>query len=155
MDLMEENENVEQIRYQYLCDKITGDYPNYGPAAKYGIIDTWIRKTMIYQNIGLVQELNVDTKGLKSSIMAATFGLSDTVCYIWSGTTGKKQVDTRKFFEYVNKELQEKKGLEMYQLPVETFQYILTCLQYLGFSRKEKTGAIQKVDVSQITYEEL
>jgi hypothetical protein len=97
---------------------------------------------MIYQNIGFVQELDADTKGLKSSIRAATFGLSDKVCHVWSGTTVKKQVDSRKFFDYVNKELQEKKGLEIYQLPAETFQYILICLQYLGFSNSNNENIL-------------
>ena len=148
---------LKQITYQELCSVIDGeDYPNYGPAALCGVIDTWIRLTMEYQGEGRISDLTIaNIRGLSSSINAAVYGFVDAICHVGHGMSGKKQMELWKFYEQINEQMLKEKGLELYQLPELTLQYIVTCLDYLGLRRQNKPSNCIKVDVSGISYDEI
>lgn len=77
------------------------------------------------------------------------------VCHVGHGMTGRKQMELWKFYEQINEKLLEERNLELYQLPEETLQYIVTCLDYLGLKRQDKPANLIKVDVSSISYDEI
>ncbi len=148
-------EKQGKIEYQYLSDNYTSCKPNYGPAAFWGIIETWISESMIYKNIGLVKEIAKSTKGLESNINSLAAILSYSVCRINNGISGKKDREIIKFFEKINQDLLHSRGVGMEKSPVETFKFIVSCLEFLGFKRSETIDKSITVDVSNIKYEEL
>ena len=155
LDLNISYEKHGEIKYQFLCDNYAGGNSNYGPAAFWGIIENWISESMIYKNIGLVKDIDKSTKGLKSNINSSAAILSYTVCQIDNGISGKKDRDVIKYFEEMNYNLLNSRGFEMEKLPIETFKFIVSCLEYLGFKRKERMDKFINVNVSIIKYGDL
>lgn len=151
VDLLDDKSLERPVTYKQLIDCISDDYLlNLDIEYIKGEISTlppiifcWLGKMMKDQKI----EKN---KRVINNAMAVSFGLLDAVCGISYGMTGKKQMDMWKFYEEINEKLKEETGHELYELTEETYRYIITCLEYVGFMRNpSKLETI--IDVSNIT----
>lgn len=108
---------------------------------------TWLDK--------LVMDNNADVnEKVKKYVSYLAYNYIDTVCGFSGGMTGKKQMEMHRFYNEINELVYKEKGHELVDLPEETYRYIVTCLEYMGF-RREPSMEIQIVDVSGITNNDL
>ena len=128
------NEN-DEITYQYLVDSINPNVPTYFEDRNFfsiaSILETWVYETMKYKNYGKVCDIDKNTRGLNSSIVAFSFGIAETLFGEYGGSTGPKQAQIRKLYEleiYNKKKDIDKEHMLMYR-------FVLSVLDYLGFKR--------------------
>lgn len=155
IDLMGNKINGIPVTFQQLVDNISKeglhhidiDFCENDPYPLPNIIFSWIGKMMIIQGI----EKN---KTKRNDARAITFGLLEAVCEQCAGRGGKKQMNMLKFYEEINTSLKQETGHELYELPVETYRFIITCLEYIGIKRKASIGE-GIIDVSQISQNDI
>ena len=126
MEIKKSKDDV--ISYQYLVEHINPNVPSYF-MEETGILETWVYETMTFKNYGRVCDINMDTRGLRSSLLAFSFGIAETMFGFFGGSTGPKQADIRKLYEL---EIYNKK-IDLEKDHVLMFRYVLSVLEYLGF----------------------
>jgi hypothetical protein len=150
-DLLDAKSLDKPVLYTQLIDSISHDYLT--------ILDIQYRKgekpslpPIIFCWFGkMMKELKIEkSKVVRNNVLGIAYGLMDAVCGMSGGMTGKKQMDTWKFYKSINEKLKQETGHELSDLSEETYRYIVTCLEHIGFMRIPSTSnAI--VDVSNIT----
>jgi hypothetical protein len=152
IDILDDKSLERPVIYAQLVDCISDDYlSNLDIQYRKGEIPTL--PPILFNWLGkMIKEQKIEKNNrVRNNALAVAFGLMDAVCGISCGMTGKKQMDMWKFYEEVNKQLKQETGHEMDELVEETYRYIVTCLEYVGFNRNpSKSETI--IDVSKITW---
>ena len=111
------------------------------------LIEIWITK-IVEQNC-IEDEIKADR-----IISNLEFGLLDSLFRTSCGIIGKKQKEIYRQFKEINDELYEQRHVEMYELPLESYQFIVTCFDFMGIKRQPSTGN-QIIDVSNIMFDDI
>lgn len=154
IDLLEEEEKQQQILYSKLIEK--NNLPpeeNTSIFSVMALFERWMMQALNYKGLGRVQDIPEKTRGLKSDKQTLMVVLMECICEVGIVTTMKEKrlVDE---FENLNNEMIEKTGEELREDPEMVMRYIVSLIEHLGFERIRDEVEMNKIDVSEIEYEE-
>ncbi len=147
VDFMKENAFGHQLSYPEFADYIEPEaYYNHNSFLLTGLLQKWISGMAEQDGITINEKIEKDILNLVYTLEYAPCGRS-------SGFVGKKHREMRKFYDELDKEMEEK-GQYLAVCPEENYRYIVTCLEYMGFKRVPSTGT-EKIDMRGVFYNDL